>query len=41
VVMTRRGRPKIGDDFVRWFIAETKSTRLEAKGSKRTVRRSG
>jgi len=41
VIMTRRGRPKIGDDFVRWFIAETKSRQLEAKGSKRTARRPG
>ena len=41
VVMTRRGRPRIGDDFVHWFIAETKSKQVEAKGPKRTVRRTG
>ena len=39
VIMTRRGRPKFVDDFVRWFIAETRSSQVEAKGLKRTTRR--
>jgi LysR family glycine cleavage system transcriptional activator len=35
VVMTRRNRSKIGDDFVRWFVAETKATQVGATGAKR------
>jgi hypothetical protein len=41
VIMTRRGRPRIGDDFVRWFIAETRSGQVEANGSRRRARRPG